>query len=118
MARPALFAARLVVRAVRRAQHAAGSDDPRRLRRRFRPIEDWAEPVDGRPRRLGVDETISVHRSGRFADRDPLETFEGWRDPWRSGVVVVWLMAVGVAAALGAWKGRGPLAGLRHWIDE
>lgn len=118
MARPVMFVARLVVRGFRLAAHAAGSDDPRRLRRRFRVVEQWAEPVDGRPRRLGVDETISVHRSGRFAERDPLETFEGWRDPWRSGVVAVWLVAVGVAAALGAWKARGPLAGIRHWLDD
>lgn len=91
--------------------------DPRALRRRMRVARDWQTSVDGRAPRLRPDQTIKVTAHGRFADIDPLTTEEGWRDPWKALVVTGWLVACGATAALGYWRGSGPLAALRR-ADE
>lgn len=96
------------------AASTVGDTDPQRLHRQFRVAADWDRSVDGRAPRLRSDQTIAVTRLGRFADRDPLTTVEGWRDLYKVAVVASWLAAVGVTAAAGYWGRRGPLAGLRR----
>jgi len=88
--------------------------DPRALKRRTTVARDWATAVDGRAPRLKANETINVSRHGRFAEVDPLVTAEGWRNPWKAGVVTAWIIACGATAAVGYWGRRGPLAALRR----
>lgn len=88
--------------------------DPGALKRRTMIARDWTTAVDGRAPRLKVNETIDITRHGRFADVDPLVTAEGWRNPWKAGVITVWIVACGAAAAIGYWGGRGPLVALRR----
>ncbi len=103
---------------VRWIRVSAGSQDPRRLRRRMQPVDDWDARVDGRARRLTERETIRVTRLGRFDAKQPLHTAEGWRDPVRVGAVGVWSLAVGATALYGWLRGRGPLGTLRDVFGD
>lgn len=97
---------------------SAGSQDPRRLRRRLRPVDDWDVRADGKARRLSERETITVTRIGRFDEKQPLHTAEGWRDPVRVGAVGLWSVALGATALYGWLRGRGPLAELRALFGD
>ncbi len=83
--------------------------------KRLRVVHDWMAGPDGAPRPLGPDETITVTRTGTFADRDPLKVNDGWRDGVSFTTRATWLVVISAAATLGWFRGRGPLAALRSY---
>lgn len=85
------------------------------LHRTMRVDPQWHELVDGRAKRLDSNTTITTTPAGRFADRDPLATSEGWRNGWRGNAAIGWVLTVATAVGIGWLRGTGPLAGLRSY---
>jgi hypothetical protein len=105
---------RELVRAARRADPKRGrirraADDTQLVADRFVVRSDWAKVEDGRAARLSPTETIEVTRTGRFADKDPLEVVVGWRSVGRALGLGVFAAGVGLSYWRGQRWGTGPL---------
>jgi hypothetical protein len=105
---------RELVRAARRADPKRGrirraADDTQLVADRFVVRPDWAKVEDGRAARLSPTETIEVTRTGRFADKDPLEVVVGWRSVGRALGLGVLAAGVGLSYWRGQRWGTGPL---------
>jgi hypothetical protein len=79
--------------------------------RGVRPDPDWRRTEDGRAARLAPNQTISVTRTGRWRDTDPLAVEAGWWAPRHASGAALWASAVGLAWWQGR-RGRGPLRSL------